>query len=65
MVHSLLEKLIQLFLPIVFLPLYLTWKALSWFATSVFKEAGNRIVKIVGGGMAISIIVLTLQYFTV
>jgi hypothetical protein len=59
------EKIIQFLLLTVFLPLYLAWKALSWFVTSVFKEASNKIVKIVGSGLAISIIVLTVQYFMV
>lgn len=48
---------------IIFLPFYGAYLLLKWFIVAVFKETGNRLVKIVGGALAISIIGLVAQYF--
>lgn len=44
-------------------PFVWTYSLLKWFIVSVFKETGNRLVKIVGGALAISIIAFVVQYF--
>jgi hypothetical protein len=59
-----MERVISILLNIIFTPLWLLWRSLSWFTASVFKETGNRLVKIVGGALAISIIGLATLYFT-
>lgn len=48
---------------ILFLPFYGAYLLLKWFIVSVFKETGSKLVKIVGGALAISIIALVVQYF--
>jgi hypothetical protein len=45
------------------LPFVWTYSLLKWFIVSVFKETGNRLVKIVGGALAILIVGLVTQYF--
>ncbi len=44
-------------------PFVWTYSLLKWFTVSVFKETGNRLVKIVGGALAILIVGLVTQYF--
>lgn len=58
-----MERVVSILLNIIFIPLWLLWYTLSWFIASVFKETGNRLVKIVGSVLAVSIIWLASQYF--
>lgn len=37
---------------------------IHWFVVSVFKEAGNKMVKIVGGAIALAVLAFIVQYFT-
>lgn len=44
-------------------PFRWVYSLFKWFIESVFEETGNRLVKIVGGMLAISIVTLVTQYF--
>ena len=57
------DQIITVLLNVVFIPIWLCWRTLRWFMVSVFKETGTRLVKIIGGLLAISIIGLATQYF--
>jgi uncharacterized membrane protein len=39
---------------IIILPFWGTWKLARWFVVSTTKEAGNKVVKIVGGAIGIA-----------
>lgn len=45
---------------IVILPFYGLYRLAKWFITAVFIETGNKLVKLTGGAIALSIFV----YFT-
>ncbi len=46
---------------IIVSPLVLLWKLLKWFTIAVTKEAGGKIVKIVGGAIGIATVAAVVQ----
>lgn len=64
--HSITEKILGGVLTVLWFvtrPLVWVYALLKWFTISVTKEVGNRVVKIVGGFVAMSIVAYFFQFF--
>ena len=48
---------------IIVYPLILLWVLLKWFTVAVTKEAGGKIVKIVGGTIGIGVVATVVHMF--
>lgn len=44
-------------------PFVWTYSLLKWFIVSVFKETGNKLVKLTGGAIALAIFAYFTQHF--
>jgi len=49
---------------IISLPFIWAYQLIQWFVLAVVKETGNKVVKIVGGVIALAIIAYVVQLFT-
>jgi hypothetical protein len=56
------ERILTVLLNVVFIPIWLCWRALRWFTVSVFKETGNRLVKLTAVLIVGVIITVVVQY---
>ena len=65
--HDLNQQIISgvfTFVWILLRPFVWVYLFLKWFIVSTTKEAGNRMVKIVGGMIAVGIVAYVIQFFT-
>lgn len=46
---------------IIALPFWGVWKLVRWFVVATTKEAGNKVVKIVGGAIGIAAVAAAVQ----